>query len=146
MRRLTFLPASALALLLMADLHHTPVQHDFSGLKVRLQTADLQATVRFYHHVLGLEIVDQWAEEGDAGVIFGLEDATGKAFLEFGLTESPDNGAASVQLRVPDMTRFLSRLEHQWEVDGPHMRPWGNVYTYLTDPSGIRVIVYQGRV
>lgn len=120
--------------------------HEFTGLKVRLQTADVAATVLFYRDVLGLEVVDRWSGEDDAGVIFGLEGAEGAAFLEFGQVASPDNGAASVQLRVGDMAGFLDRLGEAWAVDGPHERPWGSVYSYLRDPNGVQVVVYAGRV
>ncbi|RMH16201.1 MAG: VOC family protein [Gemmatimonadetes bacterium] len=120
--------------------------HDFTGFKVRLQTADIEATVAFYHGLLGLEIVDRWSEGDDSGVIFGLSDATGTAFLEFGRVESPNNGAASVQLRVEDMDGFLRGLGDAWAVDGPHERPWGSVYSYLRDPNGVQVIVFDGRV
>lgn len=123
-----------------------PEAHDFTGLKVRLQTADIPSTVAFYRDVLGLEVVDQWSGDDDAGVILGLEDAAGAAFLEFGEVASPDNGAASVQFRVEDMASFLRRLGDRWEVDGPHERPWGSVYSYLRDPNGVQVIVFHGRV
>jgi catechol 2,3-dioxygenase-like lactoylglutathione lyase family enzyme len=126
--------------------HHRTAEHEFTGLKVRLQTADVDDTIHFYRDVLGLQVVDQWSEEGDAGVIFGLEGAAGTAFLEFGQTGSPDNGVASVQLRVVDMAEFLARLGDRWEADGPHERPWGSVYAYLTDPNGVQVIVYVGTV
>lgn len=106
----------------------------------------MDATIHFYRDVLGLQVVDQWSDDGDSGVIFGLEDVSGTAFLEFGQVPSPDNGAASVQFRVADMAGFLARLGATWVVDGPHERPWGSVYTYLTDPDGVQVIVYVGTV
>lgn len=120
--------------------------HEFTGLKVRLQTEDVAATVSFYRDVLGLDVVDQWSGEEDSGVIFGLEGAAGAAFLEFGEVASPNNGAASVQLRVRDMAGFLRRLGDAWAVDGPHERPWGSVYSYLRDPNGVQVIVFDGTV
>lgn len=118
--------------------------HEFTGLKVRLQTADVAATVSFYRDILGLAVVDQWSEADDSGVIFGLEGVAGSAFLEFGQAASPDNGSASVQFRVGDMAAFLARLGDAWTVDGPHERPWGSVYSYLRDPNGVQVIVYAG--
>ena len=98
---------------------------------MRLQTEDVAATVSFYRDVLGLDVVDQWSGEEDSGVIFGLEGAAGAAF---------------VQLRVRDMAGFLRRLGDAWAVDGPHERPWGSVYSYLRDPNGVQVIVFDGTV
>ena len=124
-------------------------EHAFTGLKVRFQTTDVNSTIRFYRDVLGLQIVDQWSDDCDVGVIFGLEGAAGTAFLEFGQVSSPDtphNGGASIQLRIGDMAAFLARLGDRWAVDGPHERPWGSVYTYLRDPNGVQVIVYTGAV
>lgn len=131
---------------LTASVPAGPAAHDFTGLKVRLQTTDLASTVSFYRDVLGLEVVDQWSEADDAGVIFGLEGVAGTAFLEFGRSSSPSNGAASVQFRVEDMAGFLDRIGDAWAVDGPHERPWGSVYSYLRDPNGVQVIVYKGTV
>ena len=129
-----------------ASVSDREVPHEFTGLKVRLQTADVAATVSFYRDMLGLEVVDQWSGDGDSGVIFDLEDDSGAAFLEFGKVATPNNGAASVQLRVGDMAGFLNRLGDGWAVDGPHERPWGSVYSYLHDPDGVQVIVFTGRV
>ncbi len=120
--------------------------HELTGLKVRLQAADLAATTFFFRDVLGLEVVDRWSGADDSGIVFGLGGVAGSAFLEFGQVASPDNGAASVQLRVDDMAGFLARLGDRWAVDGPHERPWGSVYSYLRDPNGVQVIVYAGTV
>jgi catechol 2,3-dioxygenase-like lactoylglutathione lyase family enzyme len=118
--------------------------HEFTGMKLRLQTADLEGTVSFYRDVLGLEVVEQWSDGDDAGAIFGLEGVADAALLEFGEVESPDNGAASVQLRVEDVADVLARLGDAWPIDGPHERPWGSTYAYVMDPNGVQVVVYAG--
>lgn len=145
-----WLPRPLLAVVLIVSLaggvSKPRTAHEFTGLKVRLQTADLAATIAFYRDVLGLEVVDQWSGADDSGVIFGLDGVDGAAFLEFGSVASPNNGAASVQLRVGDMAGFLRRVGDAWTVDGPHERPWGSVYSYLRDPNGVQVIVFTGTV
>ncbi|MEJ2204505.1 MAG: VOC family protein [Gemmatimonadota bacterium] len=146
MRRPRRLLAAVLVLALTGSVSDGEAVHEFTGLKVRLQTADVAATVSFYRDILGLEVVDQWSGDGDSGVIFGLEDDSGAAFLEFGKVATPNNGAASVQFRVGDMASFLDRLGDGWAVDGPHERPWGSVYSYIRDPNGVQVIVFTGRV
>lgn len=132
--------------LLNGGVYKLPAEHGFTGLKVRLHTADVEGTIRFYEDVLGLQVVDRWSDGGDAGVVFGLQGTAGTAFIEFGQISSPSNGTASVQLRTGDMVGFLARVGGRWTVDGPHERPWGSVYTYLTDPNGVRVIVYGDAV
>jgi catechol 2,3-dioxygenase-like lactoylglutathione lyase family enzyme len=146
MRILRSLLVVGLIFSLTGGVFNRPAEHEFTGLKVRLQTADVAATVSFYRDVLGLEVVDQWSGADDSGVIFGLGGVAGAAFLEFGQVASPNNGTASVQFRVADMASFLTRLGNTWAVDGPHERPWGSVYGYLRDPNGVQVIVYAGTV
>jgi len=146
MRLLRSLVVVGLASALTGSVSGKRKAHEFTGLKVRLQTSDLAATVSFYRDVLGLAVVDRWSEADDAGVIFGLEGVDGRAFLEFGQVASPDNGAASVQLRIGDMASFVARLGDAWAIDGPYERPWGSIYSYLRDPNGVQVIVYAGKV
>ncbi len=118
-----------------------------TGLKVRLDTADLDGVVAFYSDLMGLRVVERWNDGSDVGAILGLTDTvTGPAFLEFVPVEVPSNGGASVQIRVDDLDRFLDVLGERWPVEGPVDRPWGSRYAYLTDPSGVQVIVYEGRV
>lgn len=125
----------------------TRVEGPITGLKVRLDTGDVDATVGFYGDLLGLTVVDRWADGDDVGVIFGLDDSrAGPAFLEFVQVGAPSNGGASVQLRVDELHAFLDSLRGRWPVDGPVDRPWGSTYAYLADPDGVQVIVYEGRV
>lgn len=115
----------------------------FTALKVRLETRDLEATVRFYADILGIEVVDRWAEGSDVGVVFALTRADGSAFLEFGEVPEPREAGVTVQLRTANLDAFAARVGDRWPVDGPHERPWGSVYAYLRDPNGVELIVYQ---
>ena len=52
--------------------------HEFTGLKVRLQTADVAATVSFYRDVLGLEVVVDGPHERPWGSVHAyLRDPNG---------------------------------------------------------------------
>ena len=52
----------------------------------------------------------------------------------------------SLQFRVSDLARIEPRLQGVVSCEGPSERPWGSVYLYLHDPSGIQVIVYEGEL
>jgi hypothetical protein len=52
----------------------------------------------------------------------------------------------SLQFRVHDLADIADKLRGHVEFLGPEERPWGSVYLYLEDPTGIQVILYEGEV
>ncbi len=43
----------------------------------------------------------------------------------------------SIQLRTDNVSYWADRLQENWKVRGPVLRPWGSQYLYLLDPDGI---------
>lgn len=119
-----------------------------TGMKTRIETPKFDESVAFYTELVGLTVVDSWDEEGDKGVILGLDGAKdGRAFLELAPThEAKAHDAISLQFRVDDIEAVAERLRGRWDFRGPEVRPWGSTYLYLTDPSGVRVILYEGEL
>ena len=118
----------------------------YTGLKTRIETPHYEQSLAFYTEILGLVVLGSWNEPGDRGTILGLPGlATGEAFLElaYSAVEQPLAGV-SLQFKVDDLQPLLERVEGRWDYRGPESRPWGSVYLYLQDPSGLSVIIYQG--
>ena len=119
-----------------------------TGMKTRIETQKFDESIAFYTELVGLTVIDSWDEEGDRGAILGLDGMKdGQAFLELAPTaETEAHGAISLQFRVDDIDVVAERLKGRWEFRGPEVRPWGSTYLYLTDPSGVRVILYEGEL
>ncbi len=123
-------------------------QAEMTGVKTRIETSKFDESVAFYTELVGLTVVDSWDEGADKGAILGLSDAkTGQAFLELAPTDLPkSHDAISLQFRVSDIEAVAERLRDRWPFRGPEKRPWGSTYLYLTDPSGVHVILYDGEL
>lgn len=134
----------AACLLAAAGLVHAEV----TGMKTRIETPKFDESVAFYTELVGLAVVDQWDERGDKGAILGFADAkNGQAFLELAPSDGPKtHDAVSLQFRVRDIDAVAERLRGRWAFRGPEARSWGSTYLYLTDPSGVRVILYEGEL
>ena len=104
--------------------------------------------MEFYSEYLGMAVLESWDENGDRGVILGLDSLSdGQAFLEFGYEATPQNNdGISVQIRVSNLLVIMEKLRGKIEFSGPDERPWGSKYIYLKDPSGIQVILYEGKL
>ena len=116
-----------------------------SSLKTKIITGRLAETRDFYVRCMGMHVVEEWREEGDAGCILALAGGGREALLEIyeGL-EPKDVSALSLQFRTKDLRDFQASLPPETKVRGPVERPWGSTYLYLADPNGISVIVYEG--
>lgn len=121
---------------------------NMTGLKVRIETTFIAESVKFYSEYLGMAVLESWDENGDRGVILGLDSRSdGQAFLEFGYEATPQNyDGISVQIRVSNLLVIMEKLRGKIEFSGPDERPWGSKYLYLKDPSGIQVILYEGKL
>jgi len=116
-----------------------------ASLKTKLSTPRLAETRAWYARVFGMEVVEEWDEPGDRGVILAFPGGAREALLEIYDTDAAQDFAGlSLQLRVPDIASFVDALGEDIACDGPTPRPWGSTYLYLRDPNGIRVIVYAG--
>ena len=115
------------------------------ALKTKLITPRFGETLAFYAGLPGLFLVEQWDEPGDRGAILGFEGGAGEAFLEiYAGPASMDFSGLSLQFRTDDADDFRNAIADRYGCEGPVDRPWGSRYLYLTDPNGVRIIVYSG--
>ncbi len=119
-----------------------------TGLKTRIETPYFQESISFYVEHLGMTVLHSWEEVGDTGVILGLGSSNqGEAFLELASVESPKTyDGISIEFRVRDLGVVAESLRGRLEFSGPNKRPWGSTYLHLQDPTGVRVIVYEGEL
>jgi uncharacterized glyoxalase superfamily protein PhnB len=67
--------------------------------------------------------------------------------IELAYLQTPGNHESiSIQIRVNDLDEVMNKLRGNVDFSEPEERPWGSKYLYLTDPSGIQVIVYEGKI
>lgn len=124
------------------------------SLKTILRCRDLATSRRFYVELLGLDVVEEWADPGDEGCILGF--GTGGGFLELLAVDldhpkhqpaSADlvaNDKVQLQIQVDSVDAWFERLDGSIEMEGPVTRPWGNRYLWIRDPDGVRLALYQG--
>lgn len=114
------------------------------ALKTQIVTPAYDETLAFYAGLPGLGLIEQWDESGDKGTILGVAGGTGEALLEiYAGPAEPDFSGLSLQFRTDDADDFRAAIAGRYSCEGPVDRPWGSRYLYLTDPNGIRVIVYS---
>lgn len=115
------------------------------ALKTKIVTPRYDETFAFYAGLPGLTLVEQWDEPGDKGAILGFAGGADEAFLEiYAGPASADFSGLSLQFRTDDADDFCAGIAGRYPCEGPVDRPWGSRYLYLTDPNGIRIIVYSG--
>ncbi|BDX00416.1 VOC family protein [Maricaulis maris] len=132
---------AALTLLLTSLTTQSAAAEAPAGLKTRIDTNEFEAMEQFYRTVLGLAVADAWDENGDRGVIFSVP---GGGQIELGdVADAPDPAGLSIQIEVEDVAAEQFRIGTTWPTEGPSERPWGLTYLYLTDPSGVDIILYQ---
>ena len=115
------------------------------SIKTKIWTTDLAVTKQFYQRLFDLQVVEEWNDPDDIGVILSPSKDDLAALLEiyFGAKKREHSGV-SLQFRVSDLGEFAEKLVALGDVKyrGPVERPWGSEYIYLTDPNDIEVIVY----
>ena len=115
------------------------------ALKTRIITPLYEETLAFYAGLPGLALVEQWDEPGDKGAILSFADGAEEAFLEIYPGPRPaDFSGLSLQFRTGDADAFRAAVAQDYACEAPVDRPWGSRYLYLSDPNGIRIIVYSG--
>ena len=118
-----------------------------TAIKTRIETDRFDETLRFYSKILGLQIIREWNEEGDAGAILGLTDVGANGFLEIAsVLDETESTRTCLQFRTDNLDDFLIKLVGTCEHSKPEEKPWGSTYVYLTDPAGNRVIIFKGDV
>lgn len=115
------------------------------GLKTKISTPLLEESVDFYTRLFGMNVLETWDDPDDRGVILGFSTPEAEAFLEIYYAEEMGNfDALSLQFRIESAEAFVESIRGKIEFRGPTPRPWGSTYVYLTDPSGIGIVVYEG--
>ena len=115
------------------------------ALKTKIITLRFDETLAFYAGLPGLTLIEQWDEPDDKGAILGFTGGAEEAFLEIYAGPAPDDFAGlSLQFRTEDVDALLGELGERYACEGPADRPWGSRYLCLTDPNGIRLIIYSG--
>ena len=92
-----------------------------------------------------MTVLELWGDK--TGAILGVGPTiTGEAFLELAHSDNACSyEGLSLQFRVSDIRAAVEKLRGKIDFRGPTKRPWGSTYIYLKDPSGIQVILYQGK-
>jgi catechol 2,3-dioxygenase-like lactoylglutathione lyase family enzyme len=99
---------------------------------VTLRVANMEASVRFYKDVLGLEII----YGGEGSYFTSLRTKDGDTILNL------EHGNAGIQwgrliFHVSDVDRFWAYLtEKGFYPDSPHDASWGERYFHMPDPDG----------
>ena len=99
---------------------------------ITLRVANMQASVRFYRDVLGLEII----YGGEASDFTSLRTKDGDTILNL------EHGQADIQwgrliFHVSDVDRFFAHLaEKGFHPDSPRDASWGERYFHMRDPDG----------
>ena len=113
-------------------------------MKTQLKVMDVDASKKFYQDVFSMEVVEEWNEQNDRGVILRRGHTAGGGLLElYQVSDSHDFNGTSLQFEVTSADKFLSSLPEGITFEGPALRPWGATYIYLKDPSGVDIIVYK---
>ena len=110
-----------------------------------MPTTDLSASVEFYRHGLGLELVEEWSDLG-RGAILRLTADSEVELVEVEELADPPEPRTTLGLQVPvdELDTIYQRLEAAGArlKAPPRVRPWGMRGFGAFDPSGVPVNVY----
>lgn len=111
--------------------------------RMLVHPTDLERSLRFYEHVLGLAIYREWGTGPSRGVVFFLG---GGGLLEVsGNSSQPPSGAVGLVLQVRDLAATCGYLAEQGvavEAE-PEMKPWGLLEMTVRDPDGLALILVE---
>ncbi len=109
------------------------------GARVLVHPSDLERSIRFYGHGLGLAVAREFGGGDSRGVVF----FAGGGFIEIvGHATNGDHGVpVALWLQVRDAAAAVAEVAARGvEVTrGPALEPWGLVEAWVTDPDGIRI-------
>jgi catechol 2,3-dioxygenase-like lactoylglutathione lyase family enzyme len=114
--------------------------------RVLLRPTDMDATVDFYEHCVGLVRFREWGDAPHRGIVYFL----GGAFLE--LTETPPGqprparpAGVRLWLQVEDVAKACAQLAARDVVvaEPPERKPWGLIEATVHDPDGLRLVIIE---
>jgi catechol 2,3-dioxygenase-like lactoylglutathione lyase family enzyme len=111
--------------------------------RVLLKPTDIDRSLRFYEHTLGLAIYREWGSGSDRGVVFFLG---GGGLLEVsGHSPEPPSDAISLVLQVRDVHASCAHLaEAGVTIEAPpELKPWGLIEMTVRDPDGLALIAVE---
>ena len=118
-------------------------------LHTRMRVDDLEATVKFYQDVFGLEVTKRHESPRGSKLVFL---AVPNSEEEIEITYYPESGPVQVQedlmhlaFQVEDMTRFeehIRGLGLEFS-DGPTESSSGSVFAFVDAPEGYEIEVIQ---
>jgi catechol 2,3-dioxygenase-like lactoylglutathione lyase family enzyme len=111
--------------------------------RILLHPTDLERSLRFYEHALGLAIYREWGTGSSRGVVFFL--GAGGLLEVSGRSPELPSGATGLLLQVRDLgatRRFLAERRVVVEAD-PELKPWGLLELTVRDPDGLTLIFVE---
>ena len=124
------------------------------SMKTVLRCRDFEASRKFYHSILGLQILEEWNEPVGQGAIFGFGPHQSGSLEIFQMTRIDPrydpvfmsqiaNDKIDVQLRTDSLESWVDKLHGSWPVNGPEDLPWGQRWIKLRDPDGLLIAIYE---
>ena len=113
------------------------------SVKTKIICPNWRETAQFYREHFAMEVVEEWDEAEDKGIILALPGRR-EALLEIYDGPEHDLSGISLQFRADNVDAFAAGLDASIARDGPTDRPWGARYLVFDDPAGVRIIVYSG--
>jgi predicted enzyme related to lactoylglutathione lyase len=122
---------------------YAPAAVEILTSRVLLRPTDLERSLRFYEHTIGLAIYREWGTGPARGVVFFLG---GGGLLEIsGTNPEPPSPAISLVLQVRDVNATHQRLTEQGvSADAePERKHWGLIEMTARDPDGLALIIVE---
>lgn len=123
--------------------------------KTVIRCRDYDASLDFYHHLLGFPIIEQWEEEDGTGCIFAPVVGTSVGCIEIyemrasaarwdsTFSDAITSDKIDIQLRTPDLQSWIDRLNGRWSFSDPETTPWGHSWIRLRDPDNLQIAIYE---
>ena len=111
--------------------------------RILLHPTNLDRSLRFYEHTVGLAIYREWGVRESRGVVFFLG---GGGLLEVsGSSQRPPSPATALVLQIRDLEATRERLvENGAAIDAePELKPWGLLEMTVRDPDGLTLIFVE---
>lgn len=111
---------------------------DILASRVLLHPADLDRTITFYRHGLGLAVSREFGDGDHRGVVF----FAGGGFIEVSGTGPPvGRPGVALWLQVESMEATVAGLVSRDVAlaRSPALEPWGLIEAWVDDPDGVRI-------
>lgn len=115
---------------------------DVLSSRILLRPRDLQRSVEFYEHTLGLPVYREWGEGATRSVVFFLGGGSLEVSGSGG--EAPTD-AVQIWIQVRDLREMHSALEtHGVRIEEePQRKPWGLLEMVARDPEGLALVFVE---